>query len=111
MLKAVIEQEQSDLAIPDKDAITMDVYRRSLSQQTHWPTEMLPDLLVAEVTSRRTIFEKSNHMYKTSDPKMKNSVQGFINEGIIFRYFYRNDDLEWGLHVDFSLRDVIPQRR
>jgi hypothetical protein len=72
MLKAVIEQEQSDLAITNMDAITMDVHRRSVSQQTHWPTEMLPDLLDAEVAIRRIIFEKLNHMYQTSDPKMKN---------------------------------------
>ena len=76
----------------------------------YWPAEMLPDPLDAEVTIRKLLFEEINHLYHTSDPKMKNSVKGLINEGIIFRYFYRNEDLEWGLHVDFSLRDVIPQR-
>ena len=76
----------------------------------YWPAEVLPDPLDAEVTIRKLLFEEMNHLYHTSDPKMKNSVQGLINEGIIFRYFYRNEDLEWGIHVDFSLRDVIPQR-
>ena len=63
MLKAVIKQEQPDLAIPNIDPKTMDVHRRSLSQLTHWPTEMLPDPLDEEVTIRRIIFEKLNHMY------------------------------------------------
>ena len=76
----------------------------------YWPAEVLPDPLDAEVTIRKLLFEEMNHLYHTSDPKMKNSVQGLINEEIIFRYFYRNEDLEWGIHVDFSLRDVIPQR-
>jgi hypothetical protein len=73
----------------------------------YYKAEELGDVNQAKKFIERRIIQELSAEYSKSTDGGKNDIYEQLNEGFKYRFIFRNDNEDWGVHLDVKQNDLI----